>query len=450
MIDQVVFTSAKTDRSRGYQLVSASPGIGSEDARELAAWGPSHGSLCDGGPSGSSVNFYPLPSGRWCVGQSVAAGEEYSGRGGARVYTQSFIVDSDSLARFANNPFAVLRALRNQGLLTVENSPLSTLPSIELPGASPAVDEGVLANLVEHLGVERLLWLVETLTAADSLVIVGAVNRELLLAGLLNCFPAECRLELSFATGLVYSQRRPFRINAVSADNTEARRLKRQPQITVFDLGDNPPADFCPSGWAGYLVEALATDGLAIVASELARSRPGLRLADLSDLAEQLSQNLHDGGFRSTPMISDVDNDSSPIPQWLRSTNGTEPDNQLPAHESLSRLRPTAAIASPNIGRISGPSTTLIAPSREVLEQLEHLDDLVFDTINGRQPALDELRECWPALANQLPAELLAESREQYLGYAIKLWQSQGGDGPRDPAWAVAALDVLSILFGGG
>ncbi|HKD38359.1 MAG TPA: hypothetical protein VKB78_16210 [Pirellulales bacterium] len=59
------------------------------------------------------------------------------------------------------------------------------------------------------------------------------------------------------------------------------------------------------------------------------------------------------------------------------------------------------------------------------------------------------MRTCWPALTNQLPADLLAESREQYLGYAIKLWHSQAGEGPRDPAWAVAALDVLSVLFGG-
>src|SRR6516225_2783648 len=134
MIEQAIFTSAKTDRSRGYQLVSASPGIGSDEARELAAWGPSHGSLCDAGPNGSSVNFHPLPSGRWCVGQTVASGEEYSGRGGVRVYTRSFVVDMETLRRFANNPFTVLRALRSRGLLTVENSPPPKLVSIDLPG----------------------------------------------------------------------------------------------------------------------------------------------------------------------------------------------------------------------------------------------------------------------------------------------------------------------------
>ena len=73
----------------------------------------------------------------------------------------------------------------------------------------------------------------------------------------------------------------------------------------------------------------------------------------------------------------------------------------------------------------------------------------MFDTINGRRPALAELTESWPRLSTRLPADLLAESREQYLRYAIKLWESCMSDDVRDPSWAVAALDVLCVLFGG-
>lgn len=449
MIEQAIFTSAKTDRSRGYQLVAVSPGVGGEDARALAAWGPSHGSLCDAGPSGSSVNFHPLPSGRWCIGRSVAAGEEYSGRGGHCVYTRSFVIDAETFTRFANNPFEVLRAIRNRGLLRVDEPAAAILPPIELPGDSPPVDEGLLANSVDQLGAARVAWLVDSLIGAESLVIVGAQNRELLLAGLLNCFPVECRPELSFATGLAYSPRRCFRINALCTDPLEVRRLKRQPQITVLDVGEEPPADFCPSGWSAYLFEAMAIDGLAIVASELHQRRPGLRLADLAELADQLTHHLHEGSHESQSMSADDRDRGQPTSEWSEGDNSLPLRDELSANESLSRRRTTIAVASPNLDRSSGPSTTLVAPTREVLEQLEHLDDLVFETINGRQPALDELTQCWPALAKQLPAALLAESREQYLRYAIKLWQSQRDDGPRDPAWAVAALDVLNVLFGG-
>jgi hypothetical protein len=358
-------------------------------------------------------------------------------------------VDTETFEQFANNPFAVLRALRGRGLLTVENSPETTLASIELPGEAPAVDEGALAGLIDLLGGQRLAWLVESMLDAESLVIVGAENREWLLAGILNCFPVACRPELSFATGLMYSQRRPFRINALSIDNTEARRLKRQPQIRVFELGEEPPDDFCPFGWAGYLFEAFAVNGLTTLESELEQLPHGVRLADLADLAASLTHALHEGAPNSMPSLVEDNAAGEQITNAPPSAGQTGDHDTMPGHDCLSRLRPATAIASSNIDRSDGPSKTLIAPSREVLEQLEHLDDLVFETINGRQPALDELAKCWPILAHQLPPDLLAESREQYLLYAIKLWQLQGVNGPRDPAWAVAALDVLCVLFGG-
>src|SRR5258707_8223941 len=193
MIEQAIFTSAQTDRLRGYQLVAASPGISADEARDLATWGPSHGSLCSAGDEGSSVNYHPLASGRWCVAESIAAGEEYSGRGGPCVATHSFIIASEDLARFANNPFAVLRAVRNRGLLKAKNPLPTTLASFELPGRTAAIDDGILAEFVERWGGERIAWLLETALSSDPFVIVGAENRNSLLAGLLNFLPVECR-----------------------------------------------------------------------------------------------------------------------------------------------------------------------------------------------------------------------------------------------------------------
>ncbi len=99
--------------------------------------------------------------------------------------------------------------------------------------------------------------------------------------------------------------------------------------------------------------------------------------------------------------------------------------------------------------RARRPSTLYAAPSQDVFERLKRLDDLVFDTINERRPAIDELAKSWPRLSAELPAELLAESHEQYLRYAINICGSYLADRLRDPTWAVAALDVLCVLFGG-
>ena len=117
VIEQAIFTSAQTDRSDGYQLVVASRGIVSEDRRELTVWGPSHDSLLTAGGEASSVGFFRLPSGSYCVSKTVAAGPEYSGRGGQRIYTHYLVVPPEALARFGNNPFAVLYAAIADALL---------------------------------------------------------------------------------------------------------------------------------------------------------------------------------------------------------------------------------------------------------------------------------------------------------------------------------------------
>ncbi len=62
LLEQAIFTSAVTQRARGYQLVAQSPGICDIDARELTIWCPTHDALLEEGRWAQSVNFHPLES----------------------------------------------------------------------------------------------------------------------------------------------------------------------------------------------------------------------------------------------------------------------------------------------------------------------------------------------------------------------------------------------------
>jgi hypothetical protein len=85
-----------------------------------------------------------------------------------------------------------------------------------------------------------------------------------------------------------------------------------------------------------------------------------------------------------------------------------------------------------------------------VLAKLERLDDLVFDAISGNQASLDELVVFWPRVRSELGGPLLAESREQYLRYALMSWEKLAqSDGTRNPAIAMQSLEVLCVLFSG-
>jgi hypothetical protein len=84
----------------------------------------------------------------------------------------------------------------------------------------------------------------------------------------------------------------------------------------------------------------------------------------------------------------------------------------------------------------------------EIVASLETLDDLVYGAIKGDASSLAELRQAWPRVKADLGDDLLGQSREQYLRYALRVWErcvETGGIRPTDQA--MNALEVLCLLF---
>jgi hypothetical protein len=80
---------------------------------------------------------------------------------------------------------------------------------------------------------------------------------------------------------------------------------------------------------------------------------------------------------------------------------------------------------------------------------LELLDDIVFEAIAGKPSALDELRALWPMVLAQVGAELIAESRAEYLRHAMHVWRGcTDGDEVRNPRLAINAMEVVCLLLG--
>jgi hypothetical protein len=89
----------------------------------------------------------------------------------------------------------------------------------------------------------------------------------------------------------------------------------------------------------------------------------------------------------------------------------------------------------------------LAAQPPEVLELLERIDDLVFSAISGDVQSLAELETLWPAAAEQLDADLVEQSREQYLRCALAICSDSPPGQSERPEKALAAVDVLCVLF---
>ncbi len=411
LIEQAIFTSARTDRADGYQLVARSGGLSETAAHELALWGPSHDSLAD--PSGrtGSTNFFRLSEGRFCVSRTSAGGAEFSGRGGAVVYTHFLVVPPEVLARFANNPFALVRAVAATGALRVRDPIPSELDPLRLGGRSAASDLALLAQLARNPGPAAVATLVQTALASDRLAIWGRAGCEALVAGLFSLLPVECRTEFSFATGLKLSPARPVRLAALPPDRASWPAIDRA-GYTLLDLDSHLAAESTWDGWAGFVAKVLAAGKLSSLAAELERPRPWLTCEKLDAIGKQATAALSSGQPASAGEARRV----RPEPQPAN----TQPSNPFvqqradAAHARREKL--VQAVKNHAIkGTVEELAEALASQPPKVVELLERIDDLVFAAIGGDERALSELEVLWPTAAGELDAVVVEQSREQYL-----------------------------------
>jgi len=439
-VEQAVFTSAETDRSAGYQVVAKSPGVAEADARELAVWGPSHDSMLESETEAVSLNFHPLPSGAFCVSRTTPAGWEYSGRGGHRVYTHCLIVAPEILARFSNNPFSLMKAALVGGVFDVHDQVPARLEPVRLTGGAAPVDQNLLARLAANPGPRKIATLVQSALDSDCVAVSGTPSAAELIAGLFSCLPPQCRAELSFSTGLKFSSRRPFRIVALTDDPAEQRWVAHRGNVTVLQLlPQSPVAPVQIDAWARLIDRVLSSGRTSFLSTQLSKRRFELTPDDLPALGLQLLEE-----FDASALRTDHANESSrrpgPVP--------VDPEGLQCAHAAHRRFEKSTEAATAE--RIAGlaPSKTLDPLTPEALEKLEALDDLVYEAIGGQVSALERLGEFWPQVLAELGDDLVAQSREQYLRYALSIWEDWNEPGStRNPGRAVQALDVLCVLF---
>ena len=293
-MEQAIYTSVRTDRCMGYQVAATSPGVDAADRRALTIWGPSHGSLAEAGTAGHSFNFFPLPSGSFCISRTSPAGCEYSGRGGALVYTHCLIVPAENLLPFANHPLALARAAASAGAFDTRTEIPAILEPFELAGTGPVVRQGSLVQLVKQVGAWQVALLVQTVLGTGGTVAVSSsAPAEQLIAGLLDCLPVQCRTAVSFSTGLSYSSRRKFHVISLPHDRSARRRLAHRSDVTVLDLATQKPCHDMPvDHWALFIERVLSEAQIGFLVKELSQPRTDMTLHHLPSLGLHLLKHL--------------------------------------------------------------------------------------------------------------------------------------------------------------
>jgi hypothetical protein len=302
LVEQAIFTSARTQRLDGYQLVATTDGISTADCQSLTQWCPAHDSLSERSAKATSVNFHPLESGNYCISRTMMAGAEYSGRGGGRIFTQCFVMSPKTLGKFSNNPFRVLEAITAGGHINYSGDNPTRLDPFRLVGRASAIDQSLLRKLKNDPRSQRLAGVVATVTNHQAVCIIDERHPDLWLGALFSVLPAACRPQLSFSTGLQFSGRRPFRCQTRRSLESDVRKSSLRNGFALVDIDH---AEDTPSeplqGWALLVSQIIAATNLSIWKRLLRCSMPGLRIEDLDALAHEI---LHGHSHKHTAELS--------------------------------------------------------------------------------------------------------------------------------------------------
>jgi hypothetical protein len=217
--EQAIFTSLTRLGKSGYHLVARSPGISESDAITLATWSPSHGALIVDAANPTSVNFHPMPGGRYALSRTCEGPPEYSGRGGRQLYTHTLVIDAEKLRQARHRIFAIYRDALALGYFHYQVAPEPVLQPVALSTLyppSPDDNDEAGDDTVPGLGPEAIQEVRDRLASGDDVKFPYPGDRIALAECLLGPLaPAEIS-ELSFTTSLQPSAARPYRLVLVN------------------------------------------------------------------------------------------------------------------------------------------------------------------------------------------------------------------------------------------
>jgi hypothetical protein len=216
--EQAIFTSLPRRGRDGYHLVSRSRGIGGSDAQAISMWSPSHESLIVDEHNRVSVNFHPLPGGRFALSRSCEGPPEYSGRGGRQLFTHVLVLDEQALRTAGHQPFAVYRNALAIGCLVYQVDPPARLEPIKLPRIHVPTDPETWISRSIELGLPPVEPLRQRILTGRAVRFAFPGDRVALAECLVGSLPPESVTSLSFATSLRPSSVRPFGLSLVDRD----------------------------------------------------------------------------------------------------------------------------------------------------------------------------------------------------------------------------------------
>jgi len=413
-IEQAVFASSRSDAAarRTSATIATSRGVIACDLAELEAWRPRRETLPSVHPDGDRLQFHPLPSGCCALSRTVSldcdesAGEKTL----PQLYTHSLVLPPQVMEAFRNHPIHVYSAACSQGVFRRSGQEPGRLSPVALT-PDPIFELNTLRRAAFREQGERIAALLQAVLDSISLGMLGKPSESLsVFESLYSCLPVSCRTEVSFSTGLNFSDCRPVRVadfsNAPHAVSQESLRGN----VLVFDVDQYIPFDDdLLEAWPLAVLRMLRSKRIDALMRVCESTRIGRTLNGLSVIGREAGEYL------------------DRLSQW-----NPEPEDCSKSTSSPSENRMEALLAMrPDLG-----------------EDFKTLDRLLIDVLADGPDAPDRFEMFWNSLRLQLDFETQSAIAELYIEFALAnldgKWSSLNGDSLQN---VPCVLDIIRRLI---
>jgi len=242
--EQAIFTSIRSPMGEGYRLVAHSPGISHDERAEITRRSPSHESLSGAAANAYALLAFPLSSGRLAIAHCTSAGEEYTGRGGLRVWSHYVVLDDDAFAAYGCNPVRVQRALAANALTT--QNPPQTLDLIALPAWNHT---DISQHVCGAADAEACVRLIDACLRGGRWAIAGVRQPARSCEWTYDLMPPIVRRRMSISYGLGFCLARELDVTFVDAVRANLERLTRGQNVNLRDVSAGAELSLAYTPW---------------------------------------------------------------------------------------------------------------------------------------------------------------------------------------------------------
>lgn len=390
--------------------------------------------------------FHPLPSGHFALGiLHPCDGDERSlFKKPDSFFVRVLVIPPKTLFLKGNNPIFLYRELSREGMLPFLRKIPETLSSLTVSDKRRILDHDLLHRLAAEPGAAAVAATEQSLCDELCLFMIRPTNLSMLhlIEGLIDLLPIRFRTELSFSTELFFSENYPFRLIGLSGNKKNASHWSIATGIPLLDLDryQKTKPTLCPTSfdaWPQFVFQILEnaqfTDLERILEAEFDQllSAPQdetfcvLDWNELHEMGDRWSKAIREGKAPDKSPASTISKCST---KEIRFHSGHPTKEILRCSSVFDRVLPLLdrEMASFNLNRETVTSIILnsgnqilstIPKDRTEAERYlqEILDHSVERLFAGERSALDEIREHWNELRQQVSWEQLDQLREIYL-----------------------------------